>query len=839
MDRSILEQYQNRIEQIPNKLEQNQTELQERIAREQTELQERIAREQTELQERVVREQTELQERIVRGQTELQERMSSELNKLQQSMTQEVSNLDQIISGNQERLTQLDGPIDMSDLRYTSDFRDEPRQYADDDEGRLLREYSIARTTSGVTRAELEQIEGALRKLRENKRDAEKAQLQAEIESAQARKEEITAQAQTKREELETQLSEEQQRLAAELSEEQAKLIAELSEGQGALTAELNGEKQRLESELAQGQRQNEAQAKQEKTQVIAELQKMQEETKKEIADAEKQRQEIMNKKEETKRALEAAQAAMSLKDLPVSAYKATVKARKDCLDRKIRQEADLKRLDEKIAELQQDFEQLGTFLNEIDVKKGKGLEEEEDIRARYDEALEQFSEQLGREEAQGVDYDAIIEDVVPEEEQEEPTPQPAPAPKPGPKPTPQPKPAPAPKPGSTPAPQPKQAPAPKTSPTPQTKQAPAPKPGSTSQPKPKCTIGTVGVYFRDDGKPVYYATVLDEKGNIVENLENIGFENVITKLSPELEIELNRRVITNPGRYYDTGLANLLEIVDKKYQTQAQEAYIKLLQDKNSIGKKHIPIDIDYDFSNLRGMPESKEDANKLKYLKNIANTNYKAMLATYEKQPHEIIARIKNFFSSRKTKLLPEGQNNIKQPASAKPVNAQPVAVPTKEITPEEVMMVYEELSKYPEFDITSFIATYHLSKEEAEKYGRKYKEDEIARIAKEQEGPQKKKRKPNKFKEGLAIQLEKAFDKKETFCSQYRHLYKDGFDVNQIKGLNKGQRVALQEDFEKWKFTQKEAFCKGYRHLYKEEFDFAILIEHYLEKYGEEYD
>lgn len=236
----------------------------------------------------------------------------------------------------------------------------------------------------------------------------------------------------------------------------------------------------------------------------------------------------------------------------------------------------------------------------------------------------------------------------------------------------------------------------------------------------PKYTIKNVN-FTIENNQPVYYATLEDEAGNIVntKDLDIAKFEN-ITILSDEQVQDLEEKGIVGAKKFYDPNIVHLLTLIDEQYGTSGVNQYRTMLKEKElKEGRKSIePLDIDYDFSELYQKPENEEDKNTIKKLKKIAKNNYIYGLATYEREPNIF----KKLWRMIKQKSLPK--------------QTEQTVIETKEndntfyqegekeaITPATILRDYEQMHDEPGFDIEVFVEG--MSEPEADKY-RKLQEE-----------------------------------------------------------------------------------------------------------------
>lgn len=117
---------------------------------------------------------------------------------------------------------------------------------------------------------------------------------------------------------------------------------------------------------------------------------------------------------------------------------------------------------------------------------------------------------------------------------------------------------------------------------------------------------------------------------------------------SNTIEMLKNKAEIYEADKYYDKGLAKVLERVDILYGTQGLKEYITLLKDRELLHKEPEKyedlISIDYDFSQLNGKPSAE-----IKKLQALAKRCGEKEISDYEKAPN-IFQRIWRRLTQRK---------------------------------------------------------------------------------------------------------------------------------------------------------------------------------------------
>lgn len=294
--------------------------------------------------------------------------------------------------------------------------------------------------------------------------------------------------------------------------------------------------------------------------------------------------------------------------------------------------------------------------------------------------------------------------------------------------------------------------------------------------------IKQAGLELSENGMPDYYVILIDSEGNESKkyNEPRNGYYNItIPSKEPDAKEEamlkeLRAKGISDVKGFYDFGLAKLLQEIDAKYATTGEQDYIKMMVGKNSDSPiKNKPFDVEYNFSNLEKMPGDKEDKDKIKYIKAIANANAKVGIATYEKAPTiltKISSAIKEMWKKVTTKRLPDGNQAPKKP------------------TPEKIVEKYKKSWQDKDFDLEQFIKDCQMTPEEADTF-RKAHQNRV---------------KNAQWRKNIAEQAKtapSALTEDEKLCECYRDLYKPGFDARQIKGLTDEQAQIIQADYEKY--------------------------------------
>lgn len=228
----------------------------------------------------------------------------------------------------------------------------------------------------------------------------------------------------------------------------------------------------------------------------------------------------------------------------------------------------------------------------------------------------------------------------------------------------------------------------------------------------PSNRIKEAGFYIDDNGTPIYYVLIAKADGT-KETYQNEGFEQIIP-VDSEMEKNLKDKGIENSKKYYDFALASILKEVDEKYHISVQNSGLAKYKEtmKNKALKditKRATINIDYDFSNLYQMPTEQAEINKIKYLKKLANRNYRENLASYEKAPN-LLQRIWRKLTTKKLPVLSQER---------KVENADSAQEEMKELTGTErhdyIVNTFDQLYDEPGFEMVTFATHYKLTKEE----------------------------------------------------------------------------------------------------------------------------
>ncbi len=217
--------------------------------------------------------------------------------------------------------------------------------------------------------------------------------------------------------------------------------------------------------------------------------------------------------------------------------------------------------------------------------------------------------------------------------------------------------------------------------------------------------------FYIENGQPIYEVSI-NSDGQHIEPYRVIGWDNIKTMKPSESQKLLKE--IDNPDKYYDQNIASVLEIVDKKYGTNGLAQYMKLLKTKPIKDESEVSLNIDYDFSNLDTV--SKENKSITKYIKKLANANYKLGRASYEKSP-SLFSRLWNKI---KTLKLNSGEMERNIPIS----NSQYTMMKMGEElesnpTNDNLIEALRSGVQDPDFSISEFAKAYEVSEEEIKEY------------------------------------------------------------------------------------------------------------------------
>ncbi len=250
-------------------------------------------------------------------------------------------------------------------------------------------------------------------------------------------------------------------------------------------------------------------------------------------------------------------------------------------------------------------------------------------------------------------------------------------------------------------------------------------------------TIKKVGFEIRN-GKPTYY-TILEDKQNKEIEVSEEGYEH-ISIVNDKMERYDALKRIVDQKEYFDTGMAAMLYEIDKEFGTHGAKDYMNLIESKDANSKLVASLNINYDFSELYKNSRDKEDKQKIKQLESIAKENRKIGLVRYQKSPNmlqKLVHQLKNVAKSIKTLKFPIHKNEEQEveEVAKKEENVPP-------ITQKGIENTFNDMSKYPDFDVEEFIQLYkdNLSQEQADEYRRRSKGEH----------------KQEAFKEGLKVNV-----------------------------------------------------------------------------------
>ena len=373
-----------------------------------------------------------------------------------------------------------------------------------------------------------------------------------------------------------------------------------------------------------------------------------------------------------------------------------------------------------------------------------------------------------------------------------------------------------------------------------------------------KYTIAKTGLHIKDNGEPAYFAILVDEQGNEIIHESQNGFEDIVELDKKEAFYLREKDGIIDSRKYYDKGLANLLEEVDQMTgTTNTLKMYKDMLRDKfnkNADRKSWLPIE--YNFSNLYITSDDIEKRKKIEFIKKIANASRLQKMVSYEKAPNIFKRVLAKLFPKIKEQKLIEAPKQEKQPDLAEQLaQTMPegsLQEPGKLTTIQEKIDYYKQAREFPEFEIELFIQDCDLTEEQAQKFRvihEKYTEqqkqqqeqqaetirdsyqqlrnyegfdieqfisdyaitgkeaeiyrDSHANYLKNQTFRNSLRSEPTKTVEPQGEKLE---DEPIFAYDAYRDLYEQqGFDVSKIKGITELEAEAIQADYEKWKEEQ----------------------------------
>lgn len=579
MDKNILAEYQKRIEEMQYTQEHAKVELEEAIEARKTELETKIRTEQNELA--------------------------------------------QVINESQVQLEELQGPVNMDDVsrRQIIDRRGGKtaiREYSQDEEGKLLREFDIAVNDSAVTNEEIEQIVEALRKERERIREEQRKALNAKIKSAQARQEAVARELSEGQEKIATEEAARKEEIANDTEATKNQLLVELQEARKQIEANIQSKRESIEQEMAK----------------------------------------FGEAFEEGKVHL---QALALYKDETSKVYTAAKAEHEKCVKKVESAQNRVKRLSRKIAHLEQDLAQVDELLDSLltdeisrqedemwkeyraeQEKQTAKMEENKDYIMNAEMELHNGEEKAEEEKTQKQtereiraygDTGITPEDELPLETYKVPlkekdagrkNPQPPTA---------------------------GQKPQVHTEP----KSSTDPKPNPNQKPE-KWKVESVAFSIEGGSNPAY--KVIASKGEEKREFTSNEVRLLDEKFDPdEIKTLTDKKGIYKAEMCYDKGLATFLEQIDVELGTESLKEYQNLLRDREMIYKYPERYEncmkIDYDFSGLRGKVNSK-----MKKLQKIAKECGAKGVANYQKKPN-ILKRILRSITNN-VKLLKEAPLN-----------------------------------------------------------------------------------------------------------------------------------------------------------------------------------
>lgn len=625
MDKNILAEYQKRIEEMQYTQEHAKLELEEAIEARKTELETKIRTEQNELA--------------------------------------------QVINESQVQLEELQGPVNMDDVsrRQIIDRRGGKtaiREYSQDEEGKLLREFDIAVNDSAVTNEEIEQIVEALRKERERIREEQRKALNANIKSAQARQEAV----------------------ARELSEEQEKIATEEAARKEEIANDTEATKNQLLVELQEARKQIEDNIQRKKGNISQKISEF------DRAHAEG----IIHK-----------QALSLYKNTGSKVYTAAEAELKECIRKAELSQRRVKRLEREIVHLEQDLAQVDELLDSLSMdkisrqedemwkayreeqeKQTAEMEENKDYIMNAEMELHNGEEKAEEEKTQKQTEREIRAygdtGITPEEEPIEPREYKIPV-----KPT---------KAGQKP-----------------------PQPNSKQKPE-NWKVASVAFSIEGGSNPIY--RVIVSKGEEKREFTSTEIAMLDSEFDKnEIKTLADRYGIHQADKFYDKGLAKALEKVDAEYGTQSLKEYEQLLKDKEMIHRYperyENAMDISYDFSGLLVKPDEN-----MKKLQDLAKANKrKGIVTEFKKRPNFLMRIIKRIF----TKALPKTTEPIsksektqktdeKTAKMLEELDAQ-MAKESQELTETRMLKDWSDMHTEPGFDIEEFVKG--MPMEEANRY------------------------------------------------------------------------------------------------------------------------
>lgn len=387
--------------------------------------------------------------------------------------------------------------------------------------------------------------------------------------------------------------------------------------------------------------------------------------------------------------------------------------------------------------------------------------------------------------------------------------------------------------------------------------------PSAEKKPNPiingkKYVIAKTGLHIKDNGEPAYFAILVDEQGNEIIHESKNGFEDIV-KLDNKEAFELREKDgILDSRKYYDKGLANLLEEIDQMTgTTSALKAYKDIMRNKfnkNANRKDWLPIE--YDFSNLYITPNDIDQKKKIEFVKKVANSNRLQKIVTYEKAPNILKRVLAKIFPKTKQPKLIEASKQEEQPDLAEQLaQLMPEGsgkVPRQLTTIQEKVDYYKQAREFPEFDMELFIQDCNLTEEQAQKFRaihEKYTKQQVETIrdsyqqlrnyegfdieqfisdygitgqeAEIYRASHANYLKNQSFRDSLreetkevrqtqkveSISKNQEIEEEPIFAyDAYRDLYKqEGFDVSKIEGITPAETQAIQEDYQQWKEEQ----------------------------------
>ena len=526
------------------------------------------------------------------------------------------------------------------------------REYSDDEEGKLLREFDIAVNDGAVTRAEIEQIVEALRKERERVKQERRDVLNKEIQDAKSRQAE-----------LEAELREGQEKIALEERVEQRSILLAEQEDQKRIALEEQQGQERIALEEQKGKEENAREVEATKNQLTDELQ----EAKREIeAKIQRKKENISKKISEFNEAIDEGvthkQALALYKDTESKVYTAAKSELEKCIRKSELAQKRVKTLDRELSHLEQDLGEVDKLLDRLSDSR----QVEEAIR-QEDEMWEEYrAEQAKYTEKQEASKEEQIEEAMKYKRQEEKereirenrdaedavmagyadglNPEEEPIEQ-----------------GTYEVPVKPQEPIKPETQKPTQSQRPTAIP--KSQPKPSQTskqwkVESVTFSIEGGMQPVYKAII--SNGKEQREMTSTEVATLDTEFdSDEIKTLTYQKGIAKAERYYDKGLAQFLADIDAEHGTQSLKEYQTLLMNKERIYKCPEEFEnymkLNYDFSGLLVKPTAE-----MKKLQKIANANLiKGVVSEVKGRPNFLTRLMKRLF----TKSLPE-EVRIKMP-------------------------------------------------------------------------------------------------------------------------------------------------------------------------------